>query len=256
MRMPKLTSAVFVLSIVLAFIGGWYGHLIIKPEHFACRVLGDLCRHTLPLNTAQIALSETIDVSAIENTSSHDTAKVDSDETFNKPGIKQDTLALQHNVYPVVDIAETANLPQAEVKSTRHLFSLGKLFESSDKRVLTETQYYQNILASHPEIESRSNALESLIQLSSAHALATGLGDENKDIRLRAIEGLQNIAGDDAIQLLGQVVISDSNSSVRLKAVEALAALSYDVNARRFLHWIIEQEQQGEVSQAAAMALE
>ncbi|WDD97300.1 HEAT repeat domain-containing protein [Thalassomonas actiniarum] len=246
--MPKLNSAVLVLSTVLAFIGGWYGHLIIKPEHFACRVLGDLCRHALPLNTAQIALSETIDVSAIENTSCHDTAKVDSGETFKKPGIKQVTLALLHNACPVADIAE--------VKSTRHLFRLGKRFDSSDKRVLTAIQYYQNILASHPEIENRSNALESLIQLSSVHALATGLGDENKGIRLRVIEGLQNIASDDAIQLLGQAVISDSNSSVRLKAVDALAALSYDVNARRFLHWIVEQEQPGEVSQAAAMALE
>ena len=73
--------------------------------------------------------------------------------------------------------------------------------------------------------EVRGLAIDELREIGSdaaVQAMATGLGDNDVQIRLAVVESLSQIDSIHAIQILGQAVIGDDDPSVRLSAVRAL----------------------------------
>jgi hypothetical protein len=56
-------------------------------------------------------------------------------------------------------------------------------------------------------------------------ALTTALGDQDPSVRIQAVRGLQRVAGEEAADALGRVLLTDSDPSVRRTAVWTLAAL-------------------------------
>lgn len=250
--MNKLICVTILLLSFSAFIGGWWLHLKISPEHFLCRVLVQYCRHNLVQKTAMSEVKQVFNK--------------------NEPGYKELLTGKNHHkMAPVIsqlNVQQTNSTqlaPQANTenthklaysdKSTDGLFFKVNHFTGDEDLANDPDNYFQDILSTNINLDARINAVESLMQLNEPEGLAIGLGDDEVSVRLKVIEGLENITTARSIQLLGQALIADINIDVRLRAVRALSAVSYDGNARHFLTMANKKDIHQQVRLAAAIAL-
>jgi HEAT repeats len=131
--------------------------------------------------------------------------------------------------YPVSDDAKLSNMFKVSAVRLAAL-SEDSLYEQANL-------YWHNQLYLSESIEDKLTAIEELVNLQESHLLASGLGDDNIEVRIATIEGLKKIANNEAVQVLGQALFSEQNTAVKNKIIDALETLDYLDNALIFLNY-------------------
>jgi len=131
--------------------------------------------------------------------------------------------------YPVSDDTKPTNMFKA---------SAVRLAPLSEDRLYEQPKlYWHNQLYLSESIEDKLTAIEELVNLQETHLLASGLGDDNIEVRIATIEGLKKIANNEAVQVLGQALFSEQNTGVKNEIINALETLDYLDNALIFLDY-------------------
>lgn len=113
-----------------------------------------------------------------------------------------------------------------------------RLVDLSEDRLYEQPKlYWHNQLYLSESIEDKLTAIEELVNLQESHLLASGLGDDNIEVRIASIEGLKKIASNEAVQVLGQALFSEQNTGVKNEIINALETLDYLDNALIFLDY-------------------
>ena len=108
---------------------------------------------------------------------------------------------------------------------------------SEDRLYEQPKLYWHNQLYLSESIEDKLSAIEELVNLQETHLLASGLGDDNIEVRIATIKGLKKIANNGAVQVLGQALFSEQNAGVKNEIINALETLDYLDNALIFLDY-------------------
>jgi len=84
----------------------------------------------------------------------------------------------------------------------------------------------------------RGQAVTALADFGTKHSITSmgaAIGDDDVAVRHRAVDGLGRVGGEQAIQLLGQVLFSESDPQVRRSAIRMLATHTDQPSSRAFL---------------------
>ncbi len=151
------------------------------------------------------------------------------------------TLASHSNALSEVksQVNQKEELVSDDTKPTNMLItSAVRLAVLSEDRLYQQPKlYWHNQLYLSESIEDKLTAIEELVNLQETYLLASGLGDDNIEVRSATIEGLKEIANNEAVQVLGQALFSEQNAVIKNEIINALETLDYLDNALIFLNY-------------------
>ena len=175
------------------------------------------------------------------------------DEVSSKYEIEQKQEVKLNNLKPISILASHSNaLSEAKYQVNQKEYPVSndtkptnilkvpavRLAPLSEDRLYEQPKlYWHNQLYLSESIEEKLSAIEELVNLQETHLLASGLGDDDIEVRIATIEGLKKIANNEAVQVLGQALFSEQNTGVKNEIINALETLDYLDNALIFLDY-------------------
>ncbi len=222
-----------ILIVLSSFLVGWYSH------YFADN--STITSHNIQLN----------EMSKKNN-------------KLSKPQIAK--VAYSTALKPILILSSEQSMETNNTIDSNIVHSLSKLVSEEDKRVLlpsttlnneplNQIDYQSNVLYSSENIQDRLASIDILTNFLASEKVAIGLGDNDPTVRIKAIEGLKQIATDNAIRYIGQSLYTTNTLETKLAAINALSELSYHPNANQFLRYSSQKDENKIIRTASLKAL-
>lgn len=125
-----------------------------------------------------------------------------------------------------IQVASTSNELDMETKAPAQSIRIKKRNDEGAHNYAS-IDYWRSVLYVSDSYDEKLTAIEELVYLRGSDALAVGLGDSNVMLRVEVIKGLTQIADENSVQIIGQVLFSESDIMVRDEAINSLQLLSH-----------------------------
>jgi hypothetical protein len=144
---------------------------------------------------------------------------------------------------PVVDV-DTQQPPLSVSELSSLTQSARALLNNSENDNVYESaeDYELSMLMSQGNEDDKLVAIEHFVTQASVKNIAIGLGDANDIIKVAAIHGLAQVGDIGAVQVLGQVLMSENSDDIKIEALTALSQLSYHQHALIFIKHAAEHD--------------